>query len=116
MKHNQPLRRGLGVLLALVLCLSLLPATALADDVQTMTIGDVVADLAFEFDSGGNGLDDESISTLAGGSIEEIVLDSQALCSVYNQQHVASGNAVESILLQHELGLLGISALGSGTG
>ena len=44
MKHNQPLRRGLGVLLALVLCLSLLPATALADDVQTMTIGDVVAE------------------------------------------------------------------------
>ena len=31
MKHNQTLRRGLSVLLALVMCLSLLPATALAE-------------------------------------------------------------------------------------
>ena len=30
MKHNQILRRGLSILLSLVLCLSLLPATALA--------------------------------------------------------------------------------------
>ena len=30
MKHHQTMRRGLGILLALVLCLSLLPATALA--------------------------------------------------------------------------------------
>ena len=31
MKHNQILRRGLGILLSLVLCLGLLPATALAE-------------------------------------------------------------------------------------
>ena len=30
MKHNRTLRRGLGVLLSLVMCLSLLPVTALA--------------------------------------------------------------------------------------
>ena len=88
----------------------------MSDGKGRCAIGDVVADLAFEFDSLGNGFDDESVCTLAGGSIEEIVLDSQALCSIDHQQYVASGNAVESILLQHELGLLGISALGSGTG
>ena len=32
MKHHQTLRRGLSVLLALVMCLSLLPATALAEE------------------------------------------------------------------------------------
>ena len=32
MKHHQTLRRGLSVLLSLVMCLSLLPAAALADD------------------------------------------------------------------------------------
>ena len=32
MKHNQTLRRGLSVLLALVMCLTLLPATALAEE------------------------------------------------------------------------------------
>ena len=32
MKHHQTLRRGLSVLLSLVLCLSLLPATALAEE------------------------------------------------------------------------------------
>ncbi|MDD5908285.1 MAG: S-layer homology domain-containing protein [Clostridia bacterium] len=35
MKHKQTLRRGLSVLLALVLCLSLLPATALAEETET---------------------------------------------------------------------------------
>lgn len=35
MKHKQTLRRGLSVLLALVLCLSLLPATALAEGTAT---------------------------------------------------------------------------------
>ena len=35
MKHNQILRRGLGILLSLVLCLSLLPATALAEETET---------------------------------------------------------------------------------
>ena len=37
MKHNRTLRRGLGVLLALVMCLSLLPATALAAEPATAT-------------------------------------------------------------------------------
>ena len=44
MKHKQTLRRGLGLLLALVMCLSLLPMTVLADDVKTMTTGDIVAE------------------------------------------------------------------------
>ena len=35
MKRNQTLRRGLGILLSLVMCLSLLPATALAADDPT---------------------------------------------------------------------------------
>lgn len=34
MKHNQTLRRGLGILIALVMCLSLLPVTALAEGTQ----------------------------------------------------------------------------------
>ena len=37
MKHKQTLRRGLSILLSLVLCLSLLPATALADETPTPT-------------------------------------------------------------------------------
>ena len=37
MKHNRTLRRGLGILLSLVLCLSLLPATALAADPEPAT-------------------------------------------------------------------------------
>ena len=37
MKHNRTLRRGLGVLLALVMCLSLLPATALAAGTEPAT-------------------------------------------------------------------------------
>ena len=32
MKHKQTLRRGLSVLLSLVLCLTLLPMTVLAED------------------------------------------------------------------------------------
>ena len=35
MKRNQTLRRGLSVLLSLVMCLSLLPATALAEETET---------------------------------------------------------------------------------
>ncbi|MGM9592688.1 MAG: hypothetical protein ACI3VK_08250, partial [Oscillospiraceae bacterium] len=35
MKHHQTLRRGLGVLLSLLMCLSLLPATALAEGTGT---------------------------------------------------------------------------------
>ena len=38
MKHNQILRRGLSILLSLVLCLSLLPATALAEGTESVTI------------------------------------------------------------------------------
>ncbi|MGN1347109.1 MAG: hypothetical protein ACI4V1_10005, partial [Eubacteriales bacterium] len=37
MKHNLTLRRGLSILLSLVMCLSLLPATALAADPATKT-------------------------------------------------------------------------------
>ena len=37
MKRNQTMRRGLSVLLSLVLCLSLLPATALAAEPVTET-------------------------------------------------------------------------------
>ena len=37
MKHKQTLRRGLSILLSLVLCLSLLPATALAEGTATAT-------------------------------------------------------------------------------
>ncbi|MGM9566355.1 S-layer homology domain-containing protein [Evtepia sp.] len=44
MKRNQTMRRGLGILLSLVMCLSLLPATALADGVKTMTTGGIVAE------------------------------------------------------------------------
>ncbi len=35
MKHKQTLRRGLGILLSLVMCLGLLPATALAEETET---------------------------------------------------------------------------------
>ncbi|MCF2662025.1 S-layer homology domain-containing protein [Pseudoflavonifractor phocaeensis] len=35
MKHNGTLRRGLGILLSLVMCLGLLPATALAEETET---------------------------------------------------------------------------------
>ena len=44
MKHRQILRLGLGILLPLLLCLTLLPMTVLADDVKTMTTGDIVAE------------------------------------------------------------------------
>ena len=37
MKHHQTLRRGLGILLSLVMCLSLLPATAFAEGTATAT-------------------------------------------------------------------------------
>ncbi|MDY4219684.1 MAG: S-layer homology domain-containing protein [Candidatus Faecousia sp.] len=38
MKHNRTLRRGLSVLLSLLLCLSLLPAAALADEPAIATV------------------------------------------------------------------------------
>ena len=37
MKHNQILRRGLSILLSLAMCLTLLPATALAEGTATAT-------------------------------------------------------------------------------
>lgn len=57
MKHNQTLRRGLSVLLALLMCLSLLPTTVLAEE------GTTTADKTADFTAAGTS---EALELLGG--------------------------------------------------
>ena len=105
MKHHRTLRRGLGVLLSLVMCLSLLPATALAAESYGFKINgqDVTADNIGSFVSTGSISYDADSQTL---TLKNATITGTAL-NANTTSILDCGDTVKTIVLEGENVIIG---------